>query len=148
MRFRKIKWNGEKVHIEWETTSKDDTIEHRLVSQDPPEPLLPDALQAFIPEVLRIIEAEDYWSQGMRVTGLSLSYDSEGRMGCVVTCLRDLAAATAPLVLNTPHLVEPGEDDAACLSATMLALIKRAQEAAGRYIEGHRSQGDMFEDAA
>ena len=158
MRFMKIKYDGEKVRLEWETERKrirqdgseaTDRTQHKLVSDDQPEDGFTRALDAFREVVLRILELPDAYGEGLSVRGVSLSYTDEDRMGCVVTCLKELAATDAPLVLNTPHLMELDLDnpEQAAMPAEMEEAIEALCEAAERYVEGHRAQGDLFAGA-
>jgi len=119
--------------------------QHKLVSDDQPEDGFTRALDAFGDVVLRILELPDTYGEGLSVRGVSLSYTDEDRMGCVVTCLKELAATDAPLVLNTPHLMELDLDnpEQAAMPAEMEEAIEALCEAAERYVKGHRAQGDL-----
>lgn len=145
MRFRKIKWNGKKVVLEWDVIN-DDVIEHRLTSPDPPRKRFTDALDSLIPDVLGLIEAPDHWADGMRVTGVSINYEGEDdRRGLVVTCLRELEGTNAPLVINTPHLKEQVEDieEGSFITDTMLKALTRIHTAVQKYLDGDRMQTEL-----
>lgn len=152
MRFTKIKWNGEKVELRWTTHSGEtlDTIEHKLVSYDPPEPEMEEAFAAFVSPVLDILELPEMYGKDLRVTGASVNWGGESdRMGVVLTCLKDLAETNAPLVLNTPHLKEedPEDGNAGQMPQKMVRMVDELQSRAARYVNGHRAQGELFEAA-
>lgn len=147
MRFTKIKWNGKEVVLAWTTKSGADTIRHTLDSFERPRQEFDDALQAFVPEIVQLLELPTAYAEELKVIGLSINYEEGDRAGLVVTCLKNLAEFNAPLVLNTPHMREPDFDDEnpGQMSDTVLQLLGRAQGAATRYVEGKREQGDLFE---
>lgn len=150
MRFRKIKYNGKKVHLEWSTDSGDAVIEHTLDCESKPEQDLPDAMQAFVPQVVDLLELAEGYDEGLRVTGISINYESSGRRGVVITSLKELDDFTAPLVLNTPHLKEPDldDDDSPSWPGGWEELLKAAEAAAKGYVEGKRQpkeQPELFD---
>jgi hypothetical protein len=149
VKFTKIGFErkAKKVTLRWQTTSGKDTVKHELESFDPPEPALAKALDAFTPNVLELLELPIEYGIGLEIRSLSINYEDDGRMGLVVTCLKSLADTTAPLVINTPHLRELGDDGegGAFLPIDMQGLSDVVQAAAARYVLGHREQGNLFD---
>lgn len=88
---------------------------------------------------MTLLELPSGYENGLSVRGVSLSYDDQGRRGAVVTCLKVLQRAAAPLVLNTPHL---GED---VLPPELLRGLSALVHEAARYANGYREQGNLFE---
>lgn len=147
MLFTKIKWDGNKVELKWETNPNDDTVTHELTSYDPPEPEFEEALQELIPDVLALLELPEGYGEDMDVTGLSISYSGDSdRMGVVVTCQKELTDANSPLVLNTPHMKEedPEDPNPGQMTRRMKKRVEGVQGRASRYVNGFRSQQDLF----
>lgn len=148
MNFRKIKTNGVKVELEWTTEVGSDETEHRLTSFAEPHPDLVSALAAFVPIVIRLLGVHPEWSEGLTVSSISINTEDDGRIGCVVTCLRTLPLCNAPLVINTPHLREPREDAEdgrrGFFVEGMAEAIDEAQTQAAAYLKGKRAQTEMF----
>ena len=150
-RFTKIKYRTKKgehaVDLRWEEEQAEGktAITHHLTSTEAPWASLPSAMTAFVPPVLRLLELDADYEDGLEVVGLSISYGDDGRRGLVVTCLKELSSSPAPLVLNTPHLQEAGDDDAPALPAEMERALDNALAAATLFLEGSRAQGSLFE---
>lgn len=110
MRFKKIKYDTKEVTLLWTTEKSGETHEHTLTSDQAPHPDFIEAMQALVEDVRRICELPMSFEDGMRVQSVSLSYSEKtGAGGAVITALKTLSAANAPLVLSTPHLVDEGE---------------------------------------
>lgn len=149
MRFSKIKYNGKFVTLAWEDTNPARDLATSLTSAQTPHPDFTAALDAFAGEVLDLLELPLEYGDTLKVTGLSISTQDDGRRGLVVTALKGVKCSPAPLVLNTPHLPEPGEDpNAPALSRYMLALLVNAEIEASLFVAGKRAQGDLFAKAA
>jgi hypothetical protein len=145
MQFTRIKYAPKKgVHLEWEErdgAEGETLIASTLTSMEAPDPAFTDALQAFVTPVLRLLELPTAYGVGMQVTGLAISRSGDDdRLGLVVTSLKALGGANAPLVLNTPHLMEPGDDAQPVLPTAMLAALEAAMAEAARFVRGHRLQ--------
>ncbi|MEK9505196.1 hypothetical protein [Gaopeijia maritima] len=149
MKFTKIKYNPKepKVTIRWEESRKGgaETLRHGIDSKDRPEPAFIDALEAFIPEVCRLLDLPADYGKGMAVRGVSINHEEDLRRGLVITLLKGLLDANAPLIINTPHLRESdGEDSGVFASAAMIKRLDNLERMAQRYIDGHREQSDLF----
>lgn len=145
--FTKIKWDGKQIYLAWQTKAGNDTVESTLSSKDEPHETFHAALQAFAPGMLELLQLPQAYGRELHVRGVSINYESDGRMGLVITALKMLNT-TAPLVLNTPHQKEEGDLDEAgtfISRATRQRLDELVAEAE-RYIDGHRAQGDLFEE--
>lgn len=148
-RLTKIRYRDGETTITWlEDAGDRPTVhKHELVSREDPEPEFFTALDALVPQVLKLLELPaDYGAEGhFLVQGLSLSYDKDGRRSVVVTCLRSLAGADAPLVVNTPSLPYPDlDDDKPSLTYTFAASTDDVCARAERFINGARAQQDLF----
>ncbi|WP_425153971.1 hypothetical protein [Candidatus Palauibacter sp.] len=146
-RFTKVKWDRKEVVLRWTTEEDGDVISHTLKSKQPPHPDFGIALGRFDTTVAQLIEVELDWADALRVIGLSIDYDDEGRAGLIVTCLRELQATDAPLVLNMPRVLEPEGALGSGLPADLFDLLDRAVVQASAYLAGKRAQSDLFEDA-
>lgn len=150
MQFRKIKWNGTEVVLQWtESKVRGDEIKHELTSTDAPAPSFEKAMAAFAPIVLDLLELPESYESGLRVTGLSINVEKgDDRLGLVMTCQKEIAEANGPLVLNTPHLRERGDEDGpGFMTRDMEIALRNAELAAQQYLEGTRAQANLFEGA-
>jgi len=155
MNITKVKYDGNKVEIRWQRMTvgeQNSTVESKLTSDDPPEQEFVDALQTFKKHALNVCELpeDDEWRDKVTVTGISVNHEDDERRGLVVTMQRDLDASNAPLVINMPHLRETlSSDDNPPQNAMPFELtvaIDRMADAAERFVNGHRGQGDLFTD--
>lgn len=149
MKFSKIKWDGATVELQW-TTKLDGggEVAHSLKSMDTPRPEFISAMQAFVPEVLELLELDGAgWDDELTVSGLSINEEEDGRRGLVCTCRRALTIANAPLILNTPHLRErrDEEGESGFLPDELLTLVGRMEGEAQLYLKGKRAQADLFD---
>lgn len=152
MILTKVKRKGVSTSVHWTTLSANQltTTEHSITSAEDPEPEFLTALDALKVHVLDVLELPESYGEGLRITGVSLSYDAEDRMGVVVTCLKDLDGTNAPLVLNTPYLPEPNFDqpDQPAMNDEFVEAIDEVKKWAKRFTEGKRAQAELFDDAA
>lgn len=153
MQFTKIKYDDKepKVTLRWQETRKggEEVLKHALDAKDRPEPEFVEALQAFVAEVCRLLALPQDYGQGMTVRGVSINHEDDGRRGLVVTVLKALEDANSPLVLNTPHLREyDNEESGVFASSGMIRRLDELEKRAQRYLDGHREQGDLFDESA
>lgn len=152
MQFSKISVTKKGVKLHREETEKGGAVETRVLkSPERPLPTFDDALQAFAPYVVDLLEIPDEWRGALKVTTLNLSQDKNQLRGLIVTVIKPVAKAyDKPLVLNTPLVREGGEnasEDAFVLSDEVLGLIKLAEVEARRYVKRERLQAELFGDA-
>lgn len=143
MDFTKIKHHKSKVTLEWTDEGVSDSKHTTLTSHDDPEEEFTEAMQALAPIVARMLELPESYADGLNVIGTSLTYsDSQGR-GVVITCLKEVSSFNAPLVINTPHVVEENEHGPV-MPTDLIRALDNLQEAAIRFKDGHRLQMDML----
>ncbi len=153
MRFSKISITSRGVELTRQEKNAGDVEDRHLNSSSEPLPSFVDALQAFRPFVVDLLELPLTFSTDekdgkvielLTVTTLNLSEDKYGLRGLIVTAIKPIAKAyDRPLVLNTPLVREAGElplTDAAVLTSKMLELIKLAEGEATRFVNGERGQ--------
>ena len=149
MRIRKIKRGSSFVEVHYDREGKDGAWdEYSIKCTEAPRPELDQALARLAGHVGDICELPSAYVNGLRVTGLSLSYqDDTGNWGAVITALKALRKANSPLVINTPHL--PSEPYSASnpseprLSGDQVRDIGTAMECAEHYVQGDRLQGQL-----
>ncbi|GJG88753.1 hypothetical protein tb265_39340 [Gemmatimonadetes bacterium T265] len=148
-RFKKIKFDGATVTLEWTDGGRKWEKVEVFTGRELPHPDFTAALAACVPVVLDLLELPDEYAHGMTVRGVSLSVDDEGHEGAVVTCLKALDAVPAPLVLNTPHVStrENAEGEPSMPDALGDALETIKREAQCYLAGGKRAQADLFSDA-
>lgn len=155
----KVKYEGSKVHIEYEVVKDNGIDEFSLTCREEPRPEFKAALDGLAPTVAEGIEIPELtdakglkkYVKTLEVRGVSFSY-SNGIMGAVITALKTLENCNSPLVINTPHKPsspysqgDPSAEDK-CLSPAAVKELKKLQEEAEKYIAGERAQGEMFKD--
>ena len=152
MRIQKVKVtkSGE-VSIDWSVKAKAERWDEFSIrrSGDEPAPEFGKAMQALVEDVLLICELPDSCEAGMKVSGLSISWNEEtGIWGAVITAQRSLATANSPLILNTPHLPsepysqQPGDTNPVLMGVT-ITRIETVMEEAEKYVKGHRRQMEL-----
>ena len=155
MQFTKVKYSRaeKKVELTWETTEgagQKDAVTHSLKSFDPPHPDFVAALDAFRRPVVEFLDLPWAYEKGLEVRGITINYEEDGRYGVVITCLKELDEANAPLVLNTPHLRQYQDDpiERGFMPREWEPLLDRVHAAARDYVKGKREQGDLFAGAS
>lgn len=145
MPYTKIKHNKGTVTLtRVEDRSTTDSVEQTLTSHDDPRPEFATGLQALTSWVVRICQLPLDYADGMRITGVSLSAGEYG--GVVVTALKSVDGATAPVVINTPHVPEtPTSDAGPCLPRDTIQLLETLEVEADKFWRGERAQADMFD---
>jgi hypothetical protein len=150
MDFTKIKHGKDGVVLKWTTPAEGgrvgETVHHELTSANEPAKPFIEALAALRTNVGDVLEVEEDWTEGLRVVGVSINYEEDGRRGFVVTALKDLDATNAPAVINTPHQREyvEGDPDGKYAESSLVSRINRLERAAEAYVNGERGQLDMF----
>lgn len=141
--FSKIRFDGEKVVIVYtvDRESGGDPDEYSLKSADTPSVEFTMALQALKRDVVDICEFPSTDEKKFTVRGVSLSH-TDGVLGVVITALKLVETANAPLVINTPHLAQT--DTAPSLPIATADRIKTLCEQAQKYVDGERAQGELF----
>ena len=151
-RFKKIIWNEKLITLEWTTQDGTEQHDHELTCADAPKPSFDVALQALLEDVLMITQHDATYGEGMRVRSVSLSLSEKtGVRGAVVTALKPLDIANAPLALHTPHLVSEGASDdeggadakpndkTGIMPAGMWDRIEELETEAWSYLAGNRA---------
>ena len=143
MRIRRVKYNGQKVTIEYEKEKGKDTEQADtllLVSADQPIESFKKALQALSSDVVNICE---FQGGDVDVRGCSFSWTKDN-MGVVITALKPVQVTNAPLVVNTPHMTEKSTsandaDSGGTMPRGMVKKLKTVLMEAERYVSGTRA---------
>lgn len=148
MPFSKIKHSkGATTLTRVEDRSNTDSIEQTLTSYETPRPEFVTAMQALTSWVVRICELPINYAEGMTIIGVSVSLGEYG--GCVVTALKKVAGANAPVVINTPHVPETATSDAGPeLPPETVRLLNELDDEALKFWNGERAQKDLFDTPA
>lgn len=149
MQFNRISVTKKGVELAYERADEHKVEEIKATSSERPLPSFADAMQAFTPFVIDLLEIPDDWQSALTITTLNLSADKNGNRGLIVTATKPVAKAyDRPLVLNTPLVREGGDepsDEACVLPDEVLELISLAEEEAVRYLNGEREQRELFD---
>jgi len=92
----------------------------------------------------------DAWAKGLAVRGVSFTWKDDV-MGAVVTALKRVPRAKAPVVINTPHQAARTAADknvTYCLEEKFLEALEAVAREAEGYVLGQRAQGALFESDA
>lgn len=151
-RISKVKWDGHRVEItSKETWGVGNEREWTLRCAEAPDPAFPAALQALPPEIRKLLELPEHWAEGaFKVLSVSFSWSETTEVrGASICCRADLECATAPLIINTPHLPYDQYSEGGAqptMPPALVGLLDEVEHQAERYINGARSQADLFED--
>ncbi len=153
--FTKIVTTSKHLALHWQSRRKtasdvEELTSHETVCPELPRPEFQTAMQAFLPFFLTIIGAPASWKESTKITGVSINKEEDGRRGVVLTASRKCPHGAAPIALNSPHLREQIEDKETgnnFFLAGMDQALDTLCEEAQAYLEGERSQGELFEGA-
>lgn len=151
MRFNRMSITKRGVELNYELRDQHKLEEIKAFSAEPPLSSFSDAMQAFCPFVIGLLEIPENWREDLTITTLNLSEDKNGNRGLIVTAVKPVANAyDRPLVLNTPLVREGGDDpseEACVLADEVLELIALAESEAEaeRYLNGEREQRELFD---
>jgi hypothetical protein len=127
--------------------------ETTVKSYDAPHQDFLDAFAALEAHARGILQFPKSYREGqMRVSGVSFSMSEDtGVMGAVMTGSVALDTSDAPFNFNTPHL--PFEQYSPTGNSPLMpgeaqTALERLQEEAEKFVDGKRSQGDLFKSAA
>src|SRR6185437_16003681 len=138
MQITKIKRSKGLTTVSWETTQLGDTTAHTLTSSRSPTIGFLDAFEALAAFAGRICEFSHDVVNALRMSGVTFTEGKDGP-GIVITCLRDVSGSDAPMVINTPHLVESAWPSGLILAVAELKLHTAL------FVAGIGDQRDMFE---
>lgn len=146
MRFTKIKWDQKEVTMKWVAQRGSEEHTHELTSKALPHADFDRALRALKDEVLDVLELDESYGGGLRVQSVTFSKSEKtGAAGAVVTSLKTLTVSTGPLVLNTPYMLEDGDQETGVMGSSMAEKLNTLRAEARAYIDGSkRGQGDLF----
>jgi hypothetical protein len=154
MRFTTIKLTkkgGRCEYIDENAKGGEKTIVYK--SAEPPLSDYTDALKAFVPYVLDLIDAPLAWRDSIVVTGIVVKApDADGVRGLTVSFYRLCEKANGrAMQSNTPFMPEAGDEtseNVRTLDDATVELIEAAERAAARYIDGlHGEQTSIFDGA-
>jgi hypothetical protein len=145
MIFTKIKHSKGQVSLSWSDNNDAGTsITHEMTSGDEPRKEFGVALQNLADVVLKVCELPPTYRDGLTVSSVSFTENDAQGLGLVITALKEVGGATAPFVINTPHVVESLEAANRWPTGTD-ALVEALEEEAARFRRGDRAQADLFE---
>lgn len=150
LRFTKIKYDGQKVRLEYQRLRADggDPDAFSLQASDKPTRAFVEALEALAQDVVTIAELAERDRARITVRGVTITWTND-ILGAVITALKALQTADAPLILNTPHLPSQPYHEAGgglLLPESTVGRLQALMHEAERYLAGERAQGALFTD--
>lgn len=144
----KVKWDGSRVRIEYQKERTDGlSDDYTLNCADRPSPAFLNAMNALADDVVEICELGIDDAKKLTVRGVTFTHTSDV-FGAVITAMKKLKTANAPLVINTPHLTEEpyGEGDTSTplLETETVDRLHMLALEAENYINGERAQGSLI----
>lgn len=143
----KVKFDGTRVEIRYTVArGGGDPDEYELKCRDLPRPEFETALKSLLPHAAKILELDEEYLERATVRGVTFSFTNEV-MGAVMTIIRPLDTANAPLILNTPHLPSESYNEDSkggndlLLSPECVSALDDLKTEAENYIDGQRAQG-------
>ena len=127
-----------------EDRSNQDSIESTMTSHELPRPEFIAALQALGSWVIDVCELPPSYEEGLTVTGVSISLGEYG--GCVVTALKQVSGAAAPVGINSPHVPAVAtRDGGGALPKRGVGMLEQLESEAERFWKGERAQAELFD---
>lgn len=148
MQITKVKYRRQVVEV----VAHDEVHERKLTrdmtikSDQEPRPEFIRSFGRMAKAALDAIGSPDSWKAKAECIGVSFSYDeNDGGMGMTATVLVPLDKFGAPLVINTPHLREPRDDqqNVPCLEGELSFAALDVLSEAQLYAKGLRAQLDL-----
>lgn len=143
----KVKFDGSRVEIRYTVArGGGDPDEYELKCRDLPRKEFEQALKDLRPHAAKILELDEDYLEKATVRGVTFSFTNDV-MGAVMTIIRPLETANAPLILNTPHLPSESYNEDSkggndlLLSPECVDALKALESEANAYIDGQRAQG-------
>lgn len=146
MKFRKIRFSGGVVVIDFTRPNGEDVEQCQLHCNDEPEKPLSEGLADLAPFALKLFGLGKT-TKGVEVISVAIDQkEGEGR-GFVISCIRTVAAGA--YALSTPRVQEAGEalsEGPRIASKELVQRIDFLCNAAAAYVEGARTQTELFEE--
>lgn len=154
MEFTKVKYKDETVELAWTTPNAPSdqegasatTERHEMSCPDEPEGRFVKALRRLKGDALYVLEMKEEPGQEVEVTTVSTSKDRNGnrrhQMSMRVKCEAGTYSITTPLLREPTDEVPEGANT---LTADQAKRIRKVHTHAARYVDGLRSQRDLFE---
>ena len=153
-RIRKVKLfeKGEKIEIHYETLVNENWDLYTMICNQRARPEFYDAMQELAPHACELLDLPEMWGNGVRITGITLSYGGENEtMGAVMSGQKSLVRSSAPFCFNTPHLPAESysgdeESDSPRLEIGTVDAINALCDEAWLYVQGSREQMGLFDE--
>jgi len=129
---------------------------HTVRSGDQPLPSFRNLLLKLRKSVVSILELPDNDEEVKKITVNQVSFDYTGEdniMGAVISARRKLTHCSGVMALNTPHKFvkttsKSGKGNSSLVFDKPVSdMLDELQEEAIKYVEGERSQTELFKDA-
>ncbi|MBN2286929.1 MAG: hypothetical protein JXI43_10810 [Tissierellales bacterium] len=153
MRFKKIKiTSDDKIHLEYEKANKQhDQDQFTMTGSEKALPEFYEAMADLAKFVCEMCELPDTDIERIKVRGVSFSWAGESNtMGAVIMAQKKLIHSNCPLNINTPHKTEEfyaeNGDEKQLLPTGCADFLYALCDEAERYLNGERSQTDLFSD--
>lgn len=147
-RFRKIKHSPKDglTEISYEVPVMGGHDDHTVTTGQAPHPDFLKALQGLAPTVIEVAELKGVAKPtDVEVRGVSISYNKNESVGCIITAMRQLKRS-GPMLINTPtKLLEAGEGASAdsLLPESAVGIIDALFGETRLFLTGKRAQLEM-----
>ena len=153
--IKKIKVGKGKIAFDYDKKEEENSLisTHTSKFEEEPEPEFWRVFGLLGVDVCRILEVDPgQLAERIIPTGVSYSTDSNGYDGAIITCEYRMPRSKATTTINTPLFKFPQTDSEKGLSGyfddATVKHLRDLQDEAILYLEGHRGQGNLFEDEA
>lgn len=151
--IKKIKAAKGKLVFEYDKKEDGNTpvSTHKSTFEEEPEPSFWEAFGYLRVDVCRILEVDPgQYAKRIVPTAVSYSTGADGYEGAIITCEYHMPRSGTMTTINTPLFRFPQTDEQVSLpsyfSEDAEEHLRALQEEAVRYLEGHRGQGNLFDD--
>lgn len=117
--------------------------EHTLKCNERPRTALLEAFRDLRGHLVTICELPESWEEQIRIRGLTVKENKEGTRAIVISGIRKLAGSHAPLVLNTPYMVEEADDEVGVFSDECAEDLDALAALVWKYLDGDREQRQL-----
>ena len=151
--IKKIKAAKGKLVFEYDKKEDGNTpvSTHKSTFEEEPEPSFWEAFRYLCVDVCKILEVDPgRYAKRIVPTAVSCSTDANGYDGAIITCEYHMPQSGTMTTINTPLFRFPQTDEQVNLpsyfSEDAEEHLRDLIHESVRYLEGHRGQGNLFDD--
>jgi hypothetical protein len=124
-----------------ETSTFQSTQDSEVTAYEAPLKSFDKALQALADVVVKVLEMDRAWRQGLKIRSVTISHAKHGTRSVAITFLKDLDATGLPHRMTTPSFrIDDSDEGRAHVAKPHAAMVVKVFEEARKYVQGERQQ--------